>query len=275
MKFTKQIITSGAIITTVVLFFLSCKREVGKEVATEQTNFNNSAIIQIYNASVPSPAATDPRRNYVYVDGNPITGAPIAFGSFFPSSSTGASLTGGFKQFLIKDTISTSTQPPISFSETFQAGKSYTIFMYDTFTAIKQKTVETIIQIPADTTARVRFANFIYSPTAFPGNFDIFSVKRNAVIFSNIATTEITNFIPYASALTDTFYVRLNGSSANLQNVDTTGKPTILDIQAILTPTRLRSYTLIFRGGYKSSANKTTTGTAIGSARTLSTFANN
>jgi len=147
--------------------------------------------------------------------------------------------------------------------------------MYDTFTAVKQKTVQTNIVIPADTTARLRFANLIYNPVALPGGFDIFSTRRNAVIFSNVRETEVTDYIPYASALTDTFYVRLNGSSANLQNVDTIGKPTILNVQAVLTPTRLRSYTLVWRGGFRSSNNRTTTGAAIGSARILSTFTNN
>src|SRR6185295_9415023 len=98
--------------------------------------------------------------------------------------STGAAIVGGLKQCLIKDTLSASTQPQISFAESIQAGKSYTIFMYDTFTVIKQKTVETIIQIPADTTARVRFANFVYHPTAIPG-IDIFSTRRNGFVATN------------------------------------------------------------------------------------------
>ena len=253
---------TGGTVMTIVLLFLSCKKEVGKEVAKENTDFSNSAIIQVYNASVPS-AATDPRRNYVYVDGNPITGARIDFGSFFPSSSTGAAITGGFKQFLIKDTLSASTQPPVSFSETFQAGKSYTIFMYDTFTAIKQKTVQTIIQIPADTTSRVRFANFVYHPTAIPG-IDIFSTRRNGFVATNLLPTQVTDFIPYASSLSDTLFVTESGNLSNK-----------LDTLAGFNPTRKRSYTLIFRGRWRTNEVQISATATAPNPRTLAAFPNN
>jgi hypothetical protein len=262
MKTINLIIITGAVVVTTVLLFLSCKKETGKEVAIETTNFNNSAIIQVYNASVPS-AATDPRRNYVYVDGSPITGARIDFGTFFPSSSTGAAITGGLKQLLIKDTLSASVQPPMSFAETFQAGKSYTIFMYDTFTAIKQKTVETIIQIPSDTTARVRFANFVYYPTAIPG-IDIFSTRRNAFVVSNLLPTQVTDFIPYASSLSDTLFVTESGNPSNK-----------LDTLAGFNPTRKRSYTLVFRGRWRTNETIISGTTTAPNPRTLASFPNN
>lgn len=261
------ILSLGAL--SVCFLYLSCAKNNPELVSPTDNDFNNKSFIQVYNASVGST------RNYVYVDASPVTGAPFAFGGTFPSTPANYAVTAGFREFLIKDTLSTSTQPQMSFSENFQASKYYTIFMYDTLNAIKQKTVLSNIVIPADTTARLRFANFIYNPVALPNSFDIFSVKRNANIFSNVRETEVTDFIPFASALTDTFYIRFNGNSANLQNVDTTGKPTIVNVQSILTPTRLRNYTMIFRGSYRSTNNKTSTGSAISSARTLSVISNN
>ena len=76
-----------------------------------------------------------------------------------------------------------------------QFGKNYTVFMYDTITTPKQKTVETKIVIPTDSTYRLRFANFVYNPTDVPG-LDIFSFLRNANVVTNLKVTDVTDFIP-------------------------------------------------------------------------------
>lgn len=257
MKINRTVILVSVVVIMVVSFFISCKKETGKEIAQETSDLSNSAIIQVYNASIPS-AATDPRRNYVYVDNIPLTGAPITFGSFFPSSATGAAVASGSKQFLIKDTIGTSAQPQLTFTQTLNARSGYTIFMYDTFTTIKQKTVETIIEIPNDTTARVRFANFVYHPSAISG-IDIFSTRRNANVVSNLLPTNVTPFMAYAAATNDTLYVTEAGNPSNR-----------LDTLRPFNPTPKRSYTLIFRGRWRTNE--------IGNAanpRTLSVFANN
>jgi len=242
---------------TIVSFFISCSKETGKETAKETSDLNNSAIIQVYNASIPS-AATDPRRNYVYVDNVPLTGAPIAFGSFFPSSSTGSSVAAGSRQFLIKDTLRTSVQPQLLFTQNLIARSAYTTFMYDTFTTIKQKTVETIIQIPDDTTARVRFANFVYHPSAISG-IDIYSTRRKANVASNLKPTDVTDFMAYAAATNDTLYVTETGNPSNR-----------LDTLRPFNPIPKRSYTLIFRGRWRTNE----AGDAP-NPRVLSVFANN
>ena len=257
MKVTRILTRISGVAITAVSLFISCKKETGKETAKETSDLGNSAIIQVYNASVPS-AATDPRRNYVYVDNVPLTGVPIDFGSFFPSSSTGSSVAAGSKQFLIKDTIRTSVQPQLSFTPTLTAKSAYTIFMYDTFTTIKQKTVETKIQIPDDTSARVRFANFVYHPSAIAG-IDIYSTRRKANVASNLMPTDVTDFMPYASATNDTLFVTEAGNPSNR-----------LDTLRPFNPTPKRSYTLVFQGRWR-------TNEAGGAAnpRVLSVFANN
>lgn len=268
MKVTTIITAFSAVIASALLA-VSCIKETGKEVAKEQNDFSNKTFVQVFNSSINTTA-----RNYVYVDGNAVNGASIAYAASFPATSTPAnfSVTSGGRVFLIRDTLIGSVQPPMSFAENFDAGKYYTIFMYDTSTLVKQKTVLNNIIIPSDTTARLRFANFVYNPVALPSGFDIFSVKRNANIFTNVQSTEVTEFIPYASALLDTFYIRLTGSTTNLQNFvpSTTSPPgAFVNIQATLNPTRKRSYTLIFRGGYRAITSTNAT------VRTLSTFANN
>lgn len=229
------------------VFIISCTKSFDEKTA-QQTDFSNSSLIQVYMATV---SAT---RNYVYVDGKSVTGAALSLGSVYPSIGYASSIPGGFRSFLIKDTLSTSTQLQLSFAENMKVGKNYTIFMYDTINSPRQKTIETDIVIPSDSTARLRFANFVFSKTAVPA-VDIFSKRQNTNVFTNIQISEATDYIKYPSALTDTFYVRETGTTNLLATLNG------------LTPIRKRSYTLVFRGRYQ-----TTTGTI---ARTLSSFSNN
>jgi hypothetical protein len=272
MKVTTIIKSFSAVIATALLA-VSCVKETGMKTAATQLNYSNKAYVQVYNATLSST------RNYVYVDGNAVTGAAVAYAATFPSTPSLFTVTSGTRVFLIKDTLLTSTQPPMSFAEGVEAGRYYTIFMYDTVNAAKHKTVTNNIVIPSDTTSRVRFANFAYSPFAIPA-IDIFSVKRNANIFSNVSTTEVTEYIPFASSSktveNDTLYVRIAGSGVNLMNrtVTTSGTPpvtvtTFSPVQIIVAPTRLRSYTLIFRGGWRTDL------TTAATVRALSFFSGN
>jgi hypothetical protein len=261
MKFLK-IINIGLGLISLPFFIVSCVKSRQDLVPGTDGDFNNKTMIQVYDATLGST------RNYVYVDASPVTGSAIAYGGTFPVGATPANfaITSGFREFLIKDTLATSTQPQLSFAESFQPVSNYTIFMYDTANAAKQKTVRTNIVIPDDTTARLRFANFVYSPFPVPA-VDIFSVNRNANIFSNISVTEVTDFISYQSNKNDTLYVRAAGSGTNLMNKNSSGvfSPFFL----VINPTRLRSYTVIFRGGWRSDLSTAAT------VRTLSLFANN
>lgn len=218
-----------AIFTGLLLLIQSCDKEVEQKLP-EQYDLSNSALVKVYNAIVGS------NRNYVYVDGTPVNGATVAFGSSFPSTY-GFAVPSGLRSFVIKDTLATSTQLELAFSENLQANQLYTVFVYDTTTAPKQITVATNIEIPTDTTARVRFANLAYSTAILPP-VDVFSVKRQTNIFSNIVQTEVTNFIPYASALSDTLLVRSAGTTMLMSQLNG------------FNPTQKRSYTLVFRGGF-------------------------
>jgi ribosomal protein S17E len=250
MKLTKIIIAFSAVIVSALLA-VSCVKETGKEVALEQNNFTNKTFVQVYNATLNAA------RNYIYVDGSAVTGAAVAYGSTFPSTPSDFTVTSGIRAFLIRDTSSTIlTQPPMSFAENFEANQNYTIFMYDTLTTPKHKTVKNDIVFPDDTTSRIRFANFIFSRNAVP-NMDLFSVKRNANVFTNVQVTDVTNYIPHPSSSktveNDTLYVRATGTTTNLATL--TG----------FAPVRKRSYTLIFRGSYQ----------AASPAKTLSSFSSN
>jgi hypothetical protein len=233
MKFFKIIILGLGVIA-VSSIVLSCTKTVPHLAATE-TDFSTSVQVQIFNATVKST------RNYVYVDAIPVSGAAFAFGAAFPSSAFAFRVNGGMRSFLIKDTLKTSTQVPLAFVENFTSNKSYTIFMYDTTTSVKQVTVLNNIVVPTDTTARLRFANFIYN-NGIIGPVDVYSFRRGTAtpVFTNVGVTQVTDFIPYASGSTDSLYVYATGTTSPLL------------VKASIpgfVPTR--SYTAVFNGSYK------------------------
>jgi hypothetical protein len=257
MKLSKIIILSLGVVFMSFLY-LSCTKN-NKQLATTDSDFSNSTTVQVFNAAVKST------RNYVYVDGVPVSGAALAFGGVFPATAYAFKVNGGLRAFLIKDTLNTSTQPPLTFAENMLIGRSYTIFTYDTFSIIKQITVLNNITVPTDTTSRLRFANFIYnsttstnpSPAAVP-NVDVYSYRRIpgtpsypgaqtfpnftgiTPVFSNVPTYQVTDFIPYASGITDSLYVFATGTTTPL-----------ITKSVVTTLTPQRSYTSVYTGSFK------------------------
>lgn len=238
MKLSKYMIAGCALLTG-WMTITGCDKELDPTIE-ENFDFTNTSNVQVFNAIVGS------NRTYLYVDNKPVNGATIAYGAAFPSSAYGFTVTGGSNSFLLRDTLATSTQSPLSFMPNLEAGKSYTIFAYDTSTAPKQLTIENNVAIPTDTTARLRFANFQYSVANRP-NVDVYSVKRAQNIFTNIGKTQVTDFIPYASAQNDTLIVRETGTN------------TVVGQLNGINPLQQRIYTVVLRGGV---------------SRTVSSFAN-
>jgi hypothetical protein len=244
MKVSKLIILSSALAVS-CFAYMSCNKET-PAVATVDSNISSYGTVQVFDAVYKSD------RNYIYVDNKQISGAKVAFGGVYPGTAYSFTVTPGSKSFLIKDTLVTATQVPLTFTQQFDAGKSYTIFTYDTITSPKQITVTNDIVIPTDTTARLRFANMIYSNTAVPA-VDVYSFRRgtSTPVFSNVATASVTGFIPYASGLTDTLYVYATGTTTPLL---------VKSVIPSFTPSR--SYTSVYAGSYK-----------VASGRSISTFA--
>lgn len=241
---------AGLFITGFIL--VSCTKNYDSRLVATYGNANSSNV-QLYISTV---GAT---RNYVYVDTKPVNGSALTTGTLFPAAGFGFSVPTGMRSFLIRDTLTATTQPQLLFAQNMEIGKNYTVFAYDTITSIKQKTVETPIVVPTDTTARIRFANFVYNPGVIPA-VDIYSKKRQQNIFTNVQVTDVTSFIPYASGVTDTLYIRPTGTSTNLQNYVTTPSPGAwTDISLIFTPTIRRSYTIIFKGGYRATTSTNAT----------------
>ena len=233
MKFLKKINLIIWILAAPALY-MSCTQET-PHIAPKSSDISNSASVQVFNATVKAA------RNYVYVDGISVSGIALASGGVFPGTAYSFKVSAGSRSFTIKDTLPTTTQVPLTFTQNIEAGKSYTIFTYDTITSPKQITVLNNIVIPTDTSSRLRFANFIYNTTPV-ANVDVYSFRKGMVapVFSNIATNQVTEFIPYSSGITDTLYVYAAGTTSPL---------IVKQVVQSLVPTR--TYTSVYNGSYR------------------------
>lgn len=216
------------------LFILAagCTREDIIDGTPVKTDFSDLAIIQLNNSIVNS------NRNFLYLGDTAVNTATIAYGATFPATPYAYSIQPGSRTFIIRDTLRTTTQVPLSFTGTFQPGKRYAIFTYDTITSPKQLIVETDVPAIIDTMPRIRFLNLLYAPSATPvPAVDVFSFLKNQNVVTNIPIAQITPFINYPSA-TDTFYIREAGTAIQLAKLT-------------VSYTKKRGYTVVVRGRYK------------------------
>ena len=240
MKFLKKIILILCVLAISALY-MSCTKET-PHIATAVTELSNSATVQVFSATVKAA------RNYVYVDGVPVSGALLAQGGVFPATAYSFKVNAGSRSITIRDTLRTTTQVPLTFTQTMEGGKSYTIFTYDTITSTKQATVLNNIIVPTDTSSRLRFANFIYNTAPVP-NVDVYSFRKGpaAPVFANVATNQVTDFIPYPSGQTDTLYVYAAGTTS----------PLIVK-QLVPSLVQTRSYTSAYNGSFRGTKAVTT-----------------
>ncbi|MET0465674.1 MAG: DUF4397 domain-containing protein [Chitinophagaceae bacterium] len=233
-----------------LLLLAACTKNIVDE-TPRQSDRGQYASVQLYNAAIGT------NRNILYVDGVPVNSIPFVYTSTaFTGSSVTYAVSPGTRAFLIRDTLTATTQVPLTFNNSLQPNTHYTIFTYDTLTSVQQLTVAAPYQTPPrDTTVRVRFAHLAYQKAGAPGNVDIFSKLRNEKIFSNIAFKAVTDYVPFASRRSDTLIVR----PAGVSNVDLA--------QSVVSFSDQRFYTLVFRGRFNETA-------AASYPRVLATFLN-
>lgn len=231
------------------LFFTACSRDI-YDTQIKESDLSSYAQGQFINLSIAS------NRSAIYVNNDVLNYATIAYRGQFPTlPNTSFIIKSGVQTLTIRDTLATAVQPRLSFTYDFTPASYYTIFLYDTVNQAKQLIVPTKIVIPSDTTARVRFAHFSYLPGAAPA-IDIFSKLRNENVVSGLQYTQVTDFIPYAT-VADSFFVKQ------------TNNPSIILDTLVFTPARKRSYTLAFRGRYRTAESA-----ATANARELASYVN-
>lgn len=231
----------------VSLALTSCEKTFDEKIALKVEQ-SSTATVQVFVATVNAS------RNYVYVESKPVTGAALASGGLFPASGIGISVPAGLTSMMVRDTSSTTTQTQLAFSQNMQAGMGYTVFVYDTITAVKQKTVETSLIVPSDTSCRIRFANFAYNGNAVTPAIDVVSTGKNEIVATSVPYTGVTEFVAHPTGLSgEGFQIREAGTSNVLATITSVS----------LVPKR--SYTVVYRGSHR---NTTATG------RTATLFVN-
>jgi hypothetical protein len=226
----KNLINKLVITSALFIGLSSCDKET--QDTTPLRDIPNEAYVQWINATVNSS-----NRNFIFVNGVRTNGTGVAYGSTFPASSYAFAVFPGTTGINVRDTLVTSTQLQNQFVHDFAAGKNYTVFTYDTITNPKKIVVENNFELPEDGTARLRFANLIYSATAVP-NVDVFSLKSQTNVFTNIPAATVTNFIPFNAATSDTLSIRQTGTSTEL-------------VRLPVNLNRKRSYTAVYRGSHR------------------------
>lgn len=231
-----KILNKASLVILSAIIFTSCAKKL-EWIAEPLFESSQKASVQLFNGIVNSSGSN------IKVNSSQLNGTTaITYGSMFPSSSF-LFADPGLAAFLVEKTSSTSNQAPLSFAEPLDPAKKYSVFLYDTITSPKQKTVETNIVIPSDTSSRIRFANFIFSKTAIPA-VDVYSMNKGANLFTNVQSTEVTNYIAHPSNEADIFIIRETGTMNELAKTSSSGT----------TPTAKRSYTLTFRGRYQTTS---------------------
>ena len=233
-------------IIAVLGLLTACKKDFDGR-ATESAGFENKAFIRFIPGSVGAA------RNFISVDGQKLNGTALSMGGVFPGASTitaFATILPGSRTIRVYDSLSTTTQTPVSISNNFESGKFYTVYTYDTTNAVKALIQNEVFNIPADTTANVKFVTIIFSSSAIP-NVDLYSRRKRANIATNIAPLASSNFIPHISGLSDTLEVRATGTTTSLTTFNG------------VTFNAKRTYNVVFRGRYQSTSGTMSRGLTV------------
>jgi len=227
-----------------IAMIVACKKDEFARTVDEIKALDTTSLIKVYNATVSSPLTL------VYINDKKISGTAFGYGGLFPATTTYAAITPGNVNIKIKDTNTVSPKVILSINTTLDKAKYYSVLLFDTANKSKFMLVEDDIHRPADSSARIRFANLVFSSVPVT-NVDIYSQNLKKNVFTNIPREYITPFIDHPSKKTDTFYVRATGTTTNLVTNNTTNA-------TIFTPGVHRHYTIIFRGRYQTTGTGTT-----------------
>jgi hypothetical protein len=252
----KRLINNTKLISALLLGVMasSCTKTFDEKIVLNN-DFSGSSVVQVFLTTVGAS------RNYMHVDGKLVTGSLLNTtfsattgysASLFPAVGVGHYVPSGLRAFLLRDTLSTTTQQQLNFAQNLEAGVYYTTFAYDTITAIKQKTVRNTITVPVDNSCRIRFANFAYNGNANTPAVDIISLGKNEIVATNVRYTDVTDFIVHPSLLSgEGFQVRESGTS------------NILATTAATTLVPKRSYTIVYRGSHRATSGTSTRAVSV------------
>lgn len=228
---TKYINKYILVFSITAIAFQACSKEFN-DPTLRNDDIGGVATVKVFNAAMAT------QRNNIFVDGVRQMRTAFAYGGAVPAHAgdLGFTLAPGVRNIIIRDTLNTSTQPVLSFAIDAKAGKSYSVFMYDSLTDVKQLNVENNFIKPPANKALIRFVNLLYSKRAVP-DVTVSDTTNRTVLWSGIAKTQVTEYVEVeaGSSSVYNFFDPIGGRSFGLLS---------------LTPTPGRVYTIILRGSY-------------------------
>ncbi len=242
----KKILSYIILLTGGMLVFSACKKE--SNIKAEYTSAEESAFVRVIHASPFFRTVFNaPDSINLFVNNAKVNSGMITYAGVFPASGS------NFGYFAVQpglvnvrlsvagvvnpDSIALTT-----FSKVIQKGQYYSIILTDNIKSANDSAkifIPDVYNKPSNGNYSIRFIHAVLNDTVGK-NIDIFSARRNANIYNNIAPGQIVNFssFPYNSQVADTFYVRRAGTLQNL--AITTSSVGFFGNQ--------RAYTFIYRG---------------------------
>jgi hypothetical protein len=239
----KKYISSILLLSFTIVLLWSCDEKI--ELVSSTSSPSGLAYIKIGQYSPNFRTVFGNRDSInVYANGVKLNGNFLTYGSIFPSTSNLYAAVPAGTQALRITVNGVNTPDSITLAtitKTLTAGNYYSFMLTDsalTTNESKQIFVQDNPVISDTSHITVRFIHAVLNDT-LGKNVDVFSMRLNANIFSNVAPGTTTPFIsePYFF-ISDTLIVKRAGINFELARVTTVATP----IQ------RQRAYTLIYKG---------------------------
>jgi hypothetical protein len=217
------------------------------------TNKANVKFIHAFSSLTPTVTSGIGPTLRIFMDGKQLSGPTSTLNRFeftingtaasnvFPVSVAYSVLPAGSHSFeFIMNRYSNSVFKPVAgdtvfrSSHNFETGKNYSIFLVDTVPTPNVIMKEDNWTVPSQGAYQLRMANLVANRNE---RVDVYSIRAQRVIFSNVGYKEITNYVELPTQpLSDSLIVRLAGTM------------TVRDTLKAFSPTSQRVYTLMSRG---------------------------
>ena len=243
-----------------IIMFFGCKKDDLVYIAkfTSDDSLSKLAFVKFFHLSPNFPSITKTTDNInLVINRTTLVSSPIAYNGFFPSALNNYVIVnaGNSTIDLLARSLSNADTIVKSWTFNFEAGKYYTIAITDSIFNVVNPTSPIINDIDVNTANqnkfKLRIAHLCLNDTVGK-KIDVYSVKQNANLFTNIAIGQVSEFkefnffsttlissVATTYNLIDSIYIRRAGTNFNLAGpfVNTT-----------LPFIGLKSFTLFYRG---------------------------
>lgn len=223
----KKLIYTGIAIVALAAAIASCRKEF--TITAVPVDLSNSAYLKVVHASPRFRQQFGlPDTINVFVAGQKINGAALTFGTTFPAgTNTYVAVPSGTQQ--IRLSVHGTTNPDsiqvTSLQKTFDVGQYYTFIITDSIASPRDSSQIFVRDAQPERVnpgyMSVRFVHAVFNDTA-GSNVDIFSARRNGIIFPNVRPGTVTNFTTLSQypGVADTLIVKRTGTNFELARLN-------------------------------------------------------